>query len=376
MSSAGSSTPSLAPDLTLASVFVVRDPDHYDALHAGAEVGFTYARDGHPNSHALAARLAELEKAEAAVAVSSGMAAVSAALLTECQAGDTIVAGRELYGRTLVLLEERLRRLGIRTVLVDPADEPALVAELERRPRVLLLETLSNPLVRWGRFEDHAERCRRLGITLIVDATFTPPTMIQPLTLGADLVVHSLTKFLSGHGDVTLGSVAGSRERIAAIARNASTFGMHASAMDCWLTLRGLETLEVRWERAEANARELARRLSTHPAVTRVWHPSLAEHPDHARLAALGRGFGHMMAVEVAGGRDGVSRVFRRFERIRFAASLGHTGTTVSYPAVASHRGLSPERRAELGITDGLFRLSVGIEPIEALAADLLTALS
>lgn len=220
-----------------------------------------------------------------------------------------------------------------------------------------------------------AEFAHSVDALLAVDATFAPPPILSAISLGADLVVHSLTKILSGHADVTLGSIAGSRERLASLRDTASTFGYHAAAFDCWLTQRGLATLDLRVARACENAARLAEFLVRQPAVTKVHFPGLADHPDHDWMRSHSRLFGYMVSFELAGGRDAVNRLFQRLERIPFCPSLGDVHTTVSHPATTSHRGLTPKARAQLGIRDGLVRVSVGIEPIDQITSDFEQAL-
>jgi cystathionine beta-lyase/cystathionine gamma-synthase len=240
----------------------------------------------------------------------------------------------------------------------------------------VLVETLSNPLLRAAPIDRLAAETRKLGAVLIADATFTPPPMLQPLALGADLVVHSLTKFLSGHGDVTLGAVAGGRETIGRLRPLASLWGWHASAFDCWATERGLETLSIRWERAVANAARLGVFLRGRPAVLRVHDANdHANHPDGAWLRMHARTGNNMLAFDLAGGRDAVNRLFQRFKRIGFCPSLGDVRTTVSYPWRTSHLALADEEKHTLGVTPGTVRVSVGIEPFEEIVDDFRHAL-
>jgi cystathionine beta-lyase/cystathionine gamma-synthase len=346
-----------------------------ERIYAGESADFIYARDGHPNARSLAEKLARLEGAESAMIVSSGMAAIAASLFSVLKPGDRTLIGDVIYGRTLALAY-RLNEWGVDVATFDPCDDDAVRrAFADKRPRVVLIETLTNPLVRRSRIETIAPLSRAANAVLIVDSTFTPPCWIKPLSSGADLVVHSLTKFVSGHGDVTLGSIAGSAKRIESIRPTASMLGMHAAAADCWLTERSLATLDVRWNAACRNALTLAERLGSLSGVERVHYPGLIDHPDHEYYRSVGSGFGHMAAFELAGGRERVNRFIRELEAVEFLPSLGDARTSISHPATTSHRGFTPERRGELGIGDGLVRLSVGVEPIDPIADDLSRAI-
>lgn len=367
----------LAGDLTLSSVFRVRDLDHIDALYAGTEDGFIYARDGHPNARRLAETLAELEGGEAALVVSSGMGALATLLLDQLETGDRVLAGHELYGKTHALLG-RLERLGIGVRWVDSADVGAVASALSvpPRPKMLLVESLSNPRLAVARVDELAQLAHAAGALLAVDATFTPPPMLRALALGADWVLHSLTKFLSGHADVTLGYLCGRRGFVSTLATTASTFGLHAAAMDCWLTERALATLELRLQRACANATALARLLQSHPRVQAVYYPGLENHPEHHWCTRHYQGFGFMVTFILEGGREAVNRLFQNFQITSFCPSLGDVHTTVSHPVTTSHRALSEAERAKLGISAGMVRVSVGLEPFEQIRADFLQALS
>jgi cystathionine beta-lyase/cystathionine gamma-synthase len=365
----------LAPDLTLASVFQLRDLDHLEALYAGAEEGFIYARDGHPNAKRLADRLAEIEGAEAGLVVGSGMAAVAALFLSLLKPGDRVVSAREIYGKTRALLNDWLGRMGVVSTFIDATDIGAVGAALADRPRILWLESLSNPLCRAARLDRIAPLARQSGTLIAIDATFAPPPIMRPLQLGADIVVHSLTKMLSGHGDVTMGALCGSRELISTIQPVTSTFGMHASAFDCWLTERGLETLELRARMASTNAQQVARWLTEQAGVAAVHYPGLSTHPDAEWLQSVGALSGSMLSFDLPGGRDAANRFLRELKRTPFCPSLGDVRTTVSHPWLTSHRALSEAERRDLGITPGTIRVSVGIEPADETIADFAGAL-
>ncbi len=352
-------------------VYTTESPDALDALYEGGAQGFTYAREGHPNAAALAARIDAMEGAEGGLIVGSGMAAVTAALLGALKAGDHVLGGDQLYGRSLRLMSETLPALGIATSVADPTDVAAMEAALRPETRLILIEVVSNPTIRVADVAGIAALARARGILLAVDNTFTTPRAFRPFEHGADIVIHSVTKLLAGHSDATLGYVAARdpelRTRINTLC---VTMGLTASPFDCWLAERGLFTFDLRYDRAEANARALADTLAGLPGVARVLYPTRADHPDHNRAAALlGDHGSHMVSFEIAGGRAQANALVRGAEGIAFAPTLGDVATTLSHPASSSHRGLTPERRMELGMPEGFFRVSVGCESPDALCA-------
>jgi cystathionine beta-lyase/cystathionine gamma-synthase len=369
-----SSTPPLAPPLQLSSVYEFADLDRVDAFYQGRDAGFVYARDGHPNASQLAAKVAGLEGGEAALVCGSGMAAESALLLAHLEQGDHVALSEGLYGRTSVLVARELARFGVGHDLFDATQPETLGRAIRPRTRVILVETLSNPLLRLANVEGLAAVARPAGAILAVDHTFAP-LLCRPLAMGADVVIHSATKSIGGHSDVTLGILVGSRALIDRTAPIASTFGLTGNPFDSWLALRGLATLAVRTDRACASALELARRLQAHPVVERVHYPGLPGHPDHALAArVLTGGFGAMVSFDV-GGRERVDGLIRALAHIPYAPSLGDVSTTLSHPTTTSHRSQTPEQWARQGITPGLIRLSVGIEAVDDLWADLRQAL-
>ncbi|WP_371055433.1 PLP-dependent aspartate aminotransferase family protein [Rhodosalinus sp. K401] len=371
----GESAPVGAPIMP-SVVYETEDPDALDAQYEGRREGFAYAREGHPNAAALARRIAAMEGVGAGVTVGSGMAAVSAALLGLLGAGDHVLGGDQLYGRSLRLLSEDLPRLGIATGFVDAGDAAAVEAALRPETRMILIEVVSNPTLRVADLEGITRLARARGILLAVDNTFTTPRAIRPAKHGADIVIQSVTKLLSGHSDATLGWV-GARD--AALLRRMEAFavtaGMTASPFDCWLAERGLATFPLRFDRAEATAAAVADALAAMPGVRRVIYPGRDDHPDAARARALlGARFCNMVTFEIEGGRAAANAFVRAADGIAFAPTLGDVGSTLSHPASSSHRGLGPEARAALGISEGTFRLSVGLEEPDALTGALAAA--
>jgi cystathionine beta-lyase/cystathionine gamma-synthase len=365
-----SRTPPLAPPLLLSSVYEFSGIEQVDAVYQGSETGFVYARDGHPNAAQLAAKVAAIEGGESALVCASGMAAESALMLAMLDQGDRVALADGLYGRTGMLVTKELARFGIGHDFFDQSRPETLRDALTPRTRLAFVETLSNPLLRMADIEGLAEIARPAGVTLAVDHTFAP-LLCRPLELGADVVIHSATKSIGGHSDVTLGLLVGSKGLIDPLAPIASTFGLTGNPFDSWLALRGIATLAVRTDRACANALELARRLERHPGVEKVNYPGLAGHPDHALASrVLKGGFGHMVSFDV-GSRSRAESFIRGLAHIPYAPSLGDVSTTLSHPTTTSHRSQTPEQWARQGITPGLIRLSVGIEAVEDLWRDL-----
>jgi cystathionine beta-lyase/cystathionine gamma-synthase len=366
-------TEPLVPPLFQSSVYSIPDLDALDRIMNEGAPGFIYARDAHPNARLLAHALARLEAAPWGVICGSGMAAISALVLAHAENGQRIVAGNRLYGRTVQLFEQQLSRYGIRTDFVDANDLDAVEQSLRQGASLLFVETMSNPLLRVVDVRALAELARQYGVKLAVDNTFATPVLLRPLELGADLVMESLTKVISGHSDVTLGLVCG-RDRDLLPRMNAivSIWGLASTPFDCWLAERGLHTLELRMKAASRNAALLAPWLLEQPGVRRVHYPGLPDHPDHALAREmLGGWFGNMLCFELEGGRDAVNHFLRHAPGIPFSPSLGHAGTTLSHPATTSHRYAPDAEKKRQGITDGLIRLSVGIEEVAAIQAEI-----
>jgi cystathionine beta-lyase/cystathionine gamma-synthase len=360
----GKSNP-LVPPLFQSSVYTLPDLDALDEIMDAGEPGFIYARDSHPNARHLAAQLAALEGASWALVCGSGMAALTVPLLGLLQQGDRVVASNRLYGRTTQLLHQELARFGVQTTFVDPGDLGQVEEALRRPAKVLLVETLSNPLLRLVDTEALAGLTGGHGCRLVVDNTFATPVLTRPLELGADLVMESLTKMIGGHSDVTLGAVCGRDDLLPQLSQVMSIWGLASNPFDCWLAERGLATLPLRMRAASANAAALADWLAEQPAVSRVIYPGRRDHPDHdLARRLLGEGYGNMLCFELRGGREAVNRFLHRTPGVPFSPSLGHTFTTCSHPGTTSHRYVSPAEKRRQGISDGLVRLSVGVEEL------------
>ena len=371
----GSSRPLVTP-LMPSVVYTSESPDALDAQYDGRSPGYTYAREGHPNADLLARKIDALEGGQGGLIVSSGMAAVAATLMSLLRSGDHVLGANQLYGRSLRLMGEDLPRLGIGTDLADPTDARAFADALRPETRLILIEVVSNPTLRIADVAGIAALARTRGIPLVIDNTFTTPRAFRAFEHGADIVIHSVTKMLSGHSDTTLGYVSAQdpelQEKIRVFA---VTTGLTPSPFDCWLAERGLYSFELRYDRAEANARQLADHLAALPGVRRVLYPQRADHPDHNRAGTLlGERGSNMLSFEVEGGRAAANALVRAIPDVAFAPTLGDIGTTLSHPATSSHRALTPEAREGLGMSEGFFRISVGCENVRLLEREFARA--
>ncbi|MDG1531635.1 MAG: aminotransferase class I/II-fold pyridoxal phosphate-dependent enzyme [Paracoccaceae bacterium] len=372
----GISRPLVTP-LQPSVVYAADNPDALDSMYEGREEGFTYSREGHPNASVLAAKLDQLEGGQGGIITSSGMSAITALFFGVLKAGDHIIGGNQLYGRSMRMMNEELPRLGIATSLADPTDVNAIRAAIRPETKMILVEVVSNPTLRLADMEGILALAAEMGILVAVDNTFTTPFGYQPFAQGADFVVHSVTKLLAGHSDVMAGYVvARDPEHQKRIEIVAVTMGLTASPFDSWLGERGLFTFELRYEKAQQNAAELAEFIASQPGVKRVLYPGRADHPDHNRAAALLNGqFGNMVSFEVTPTRNAANALANAVPQLAFAPTLGDVGTTLSHPASSSHRALTEQDRAELGMSEGFFRVSVGIENIDLLKEDFKTAI-
>ncbi|WP_146345439.1 trans-sulfuration enzyme family protein [Phaeobacter marinintestinus] len=364
------SRPVVTP-LSPSVVYASDTPDALDDQYEGRVHGYTYSREGHPNADVVAARLDAMEGGQGGVVTGSGMAAVSAVLLGLLKTGDHVIGGNQLYGRSLRMMKEDLPRLGVATSMVDPGDIVAMRAAIRPETRIILVEVVSNPTLAIADIDGLAALCKEKGILLAVDNTFTTPRGFKPFDHGADIVIHSITKLLAGHSDVMLGYVVArdleltDRMRIFCV-----TTGMTPSPFDCWLAERGMLSFDLRFDRAQSTAADLADHLAGLPGVKRVIYPMRDDHPDRDRAEALLNGQGcNMVSFELDGGRAMANAFTRGAEGLSFAPTLGDVGTTLSHPASSSHRAMTPEERAAVGLSEGFFRVSVGLESPEDLKA-------
>jgi cystathionine gamma-synthase len=341
----------------------------------GEKRRYDYSRSGNPTRDALAEALTELEGGAGAVVTSSGMAAVT--LVTHLlRAGDLVLAPSDCYGGSYRLFSALARHGQLKVEFVDPTDLGSLAAALAARPRLVWLETPSNPLLRITDLERATALAAAAGALVAVDNTFLSPASQQPLAFGADLVVHSTTKYLNGHSDVVGGAVVARTQALhEELVWWANCLGLTGAPFDSFLTLRGVRTLHARLALHEANAATIAAMLERHAAVARVYYPGLASHPGHELAARQQRGFGAMLSFELRGGLPAVKACVEGLEFFSLAESLGGVESLVAHPASMTHAAMDAEARARAGISDSLLRLSVGIEDVEDLVTDLAAGL-
>jgi cystathionine gamma-synthase len=358
-----------------ASVFILKDLEEMRRIAEGRSDAYIYTRYANPTTTVAERKIAALEGAQDCVLTASGMAAELSAILALCRAGDELVSMLDVYGGTLKLFEEVLPKLGIKTRLVPDEDLPRLDRYLSRRTKMLFLESPTNPTLRCVDLKALAAVARKRRIPVVVDNTFATPILQKPFKLGADAVIHSATKFLGGHSDVTAGAVVGSREFIATARRMMILSGGAPDPFASYLLLRGMKTLELRVERACDNAQAIADFLGQHPKVTRVLYPGLRGHAGHEAAHRQMSRFGMMVAFEIRGGQRAAARFIDNLELWYLAASLGGVESTVSYPLLSSHVGMPSKRLRQMDVTAATVRLSCGIEDAADLVADLRHAL-
>lgn len=341
----------------------------------GVSRKYDYSRSGNPTRDALAEALADLEGGAGAVVTSTGMSAVT--LCTHlCKAGDLVLVPRDCYGGTFRLFSALARQGILRVEFVDPTDLAAFTAAVAAKPRLVWLETPSNPLLRITDLSATSALAHAAGAIVVVDNTFLSPLWQQPIALGADIVIHSTTKYLNGHSDIVGGAViAKTSEQHTQLAWWANCLGITGAPFDSFMTLRGLRTLHARLGVHGANAEGIAAMLAKHPAVSRVYYPGLATHEGHALAARQQQGFGAMVSFELRGGLEAVKACVNGLESFSLAESLGGVESLVAHPATMTHASMDPEARARAGISESLLRLSVGIEALDDLVTDLAAGL-
>ncbi len=342
----------------------------------GTAEGLRYPRYGNaPNAEAVQRRMAALEGAEASVLLASGMGATACALIALLRPGDHIVASAAIYGGTRALLEHEFASLGIDVSLVEPYEVRVWRRAVRKNTRVVFIETPINPTCRVLDLKPVTYTCKDSGIALVVDATFASPINFRPLEQGADVSIHSATKYLNGHHDVMGGVVSGTAPYIEEVRQKMMMWGQAPDPFAAWLLERGLKTLDVRVQRQNANAMRVAEWAEGCKEIRRVHYPGLPSHPDHAVAKRTLDGFGGMMGLELGGGARAVDRMLRRLRLFQHAPSLGGVDSLISEPRHTSHASVPEEQRIKAGITDGFVRLSIGIESADDLIADLDQAL-
>ncbi len=368
----------VVPPLVQSVAFDYGSMAEQDRVFGNERPGYVYGRYGTPTTAALEQALAELDGAEDAVCFVSGMAAIGALFAIVHADGGRIVAQEDTYGATRAMLERSRAERGADVAFVDPTEQRGVERALaERKTAVLYVEAISNPLLRVADVVSLASLAHDAGAKLVVDATFASPVILQPLALGADIVLHSLTKYVNGHGDVMAGSVAGARDVVSRLRERVMSDGAYLPPHEAWLTIRGMRTLALRVERQCASASELAKHLAAHPKIARVHYPGLPAHPQYELACAQfgGRGGGVVTFALRDDARDAAYRFLDALELAASATTVGDLFTEVLHPATASHRRVDPAERARMGITDGTVRVSVGIEDPSDIIADIDAAL-
>lgn len=359
--------------LYLTSSFVFDNAAQAAARFSGVEPGNVYSRFTNPTVTTFEERLAALEGAEACIATASGMSAILACVMGLLSAGDHIVASRSLFGSTLNLFNNILKRFGVEITFVSPTDVSEWKIAVKANTKLFFIETPSNPLTEISDIEALASLAKKSGAWLAVDNCFCSPILQRPLDLGADIVIHSATKYLDGQGRVLGGAVLGKRDLIMekGVFGFLRTAGPTLSAFNAWVILKGMETLKIRMEAHSANALEMARWLEIQPNVTKVYYPGLSSHPQHSLAKQQQKTGGGIVSFEVKGGKNQAWRVINSTRMISITANLGDTKSTLTHPASTTHSRISQEERNAAGITDGLLRIAVGLESVKDIKADL-----
>ncbi len=360
----------------LTSSFVFENAAQAAARFSGQEPGNIYARFTNPTVTVFQERLAALEGAEFCVATSSGMSAILSCVMGLLSAGDHIIASRSIFGTTVQLFGNILKRFGIETTFVSLTDVSAWQAAVQPNTKLLFVETPSNPLTEVCDIGALSSVAKQAGAWLAVDNCFCTPMLQRPLELGADIVIHSATKYLDGQGRVLGGAVLGKKELMEGVYGFLRTAGPTLSAFNAWVILKGLETLKIRMDAHSQNALALAQWLEQHPQVDRVYYPGLASHPQHGLAMKQQKSGGGILSFDVKGGKDAAWRVVDHTRMLSITANLGDTKTTITHPATTTHSRVTAEARAASGISDGLLRVAVGLEAIGDIQADLARGLN
>ncbi|MFB9157499.1 O-succinylhomoserine sulfhydrylase [Chromobacterium violaceum] len=361
--------------LFLTSSFTYESAAQAAAMFLGEIDGYTYSRFTNPTVAAFQHRLAQMEGGERAIATATGMAAIQAIMMTLLQAGDHIVSSQSLFGSTTNLFANQLAKFAVATDFVDARDLSAWREALRPNTKLLFLETPSNPLTEVANIAAIADIAHAHGALLVVDNSFCSPALQQPLKLGADLVMHSATKFIDGHGRVMGGAVVGSDKLVEQVYLHVRAAGPSLAPFNAWTLLSGLETLHLRMEKHSANALELARWLEAQPNVERVYYPGLESHPQHELALRQQKSGGAVVSFVVKGGREAAWKVVDAVRVISRTANLGDVKTTLTHPASTTHARVTQEARERAGIVEGLLRVSVGLENVRDLQQDLLRGL-
>ena len=362
--------------LFLTSSFTFESAAQAAARFIGEEPGNIYSRFTNPTVTMFEERLAALEGAEQCVATASGMSAILACVMGLLKSGDHIVASRSIFGATINLFNNVIKKFGVETTYVSATDVSEWQAAVRPNTKLFFLETPSNPLTEISDIAAIAAVAKGCGALLAVDNCFCTPILQRPFELGADIVIHSATKYIDGQGRVLGGAVLGSRKNMEGVYGFLRTAGPTMSAFNAWIFLKGLETLKIRMDAHSANSLELARWLEAQPNVARVFYPGLPSHPQHELAMRQQKTGGGIVSFEVKGGKEAAWRVIDNTRMISITANLGDTKTTITHPASTTHGRISPEARAAAGITDGLIRIAVGLEAVVDIQNDLARGLN
>lgn len=357
--------------LFLTSSFIFKNAAEAEARFRGEQPGNIYARFTNPTVTMFEQRLAALEGAERCVATASGMSAILATVMGLLSAGDHIIASRSIFGSTVQLFNNIIGRFGVETTFVSPTDISEWQAALRPNTKLFFVESPSNPLTEVSDIGALAALAKQHGVTLAVDNCFCSPALQRPLSLGADIVIHSATKYLDGQGRVLGGAVLGNHKLLEGVYGFLRTAGPTLSAFNAWIFLKGLETLKLRMDAHSASALALAQWLEAHPQVERVYYPGLPSHPQHELAMRQQRTGSGIVAFEVKGGKDAAWQVVDSTRMISITANLGDAKTTITHPTTTTHSRLTPEQRASAGIRDGLLRVAVGLESLRDIQNDL-----
>ncbi|MHB1075470.1 O-succinylhomoserine sulfhydrylase [Thiobacillus sp.] len=360
----------------LTSSFMFGSAAEAAARFKGEQPGPIYARFANPTVNMMEARLAALEGAERCVAFSSGMASILATVMGLMKAGEHVVASRSIFGSTVQLFSNILGRFGVETTYVSPTDPAEWRAAVKPNTKLFFVESPSNPLTEVSDIRALADIAHAAGAWLAVDNCFCSPALQKPLELGADIVIHSATKYLDGQGRVLGGAVLGSKELMEGVFTFLRTAGPTLSAFNAWVILKGMETLSLRMEAHSRNALALAQWLEAQPQVARVWYPGLPSHPQHELAMRQQKTGGGIVSFELKGGKDAAWKLIDATKLLSITANLGDTKSTITHPASTTHSRMTPEQRAAAGISDGLVRIAAGLESVADIQADLARGLA
>jgi len=363
---------SLATPLYQTSTFIFKDAAQGAARFAGEEEGYIYSRLGNPTTRQLEQRVAAMEGMEDAAATATGMGAVSGVLLANLQAGDHLISSKAVYGCSFALMNHMLKRFGIEVSFVDMTEPQNIEQAIQKNTKMIFLETPINPNLVVLDLEKIANIAKKHQLISVVDNTFLTPVLQQPAKFGIDIVIHSATKYLNGHGDVVAGIICGSKEMIGEIKMTAlKDIGATMSPHDAWLILRGIKTLPIRMERHCNNAQRVAEFLEKHPKIDKVYYPGLASHDGYKFIGNQMKAAGGVIAFEIKGNIKDGENFINKTELFSLAVSLGDAESLIQHPASMTHSPYSPEERLAAGISDSLIRVSIGLENVEDIIADL-----